>query len=55
MSKSVKKISKRQRFDDYDDYDYDSYSRVQHLKEKRLQSALRSKSKYSLLDVLDED
>lgn len=55
MSKSVKKISKRQRFDDYDDYDYDSFSRTQHLKEKRLQAALRSKSKYSLLDVLDED
>lgn len=55
MSKSVKKFSKRQRFDDYEEYDYDNFNRIQHLKEKRLQAALRSKSKYSLLDVLDED
>lgn len=55
MSKSVKKkISEHTRFNDSDDYQYNSFNRAQHLKEKRLQSALRSKSKYILLDVLDE-
>lgn len=55
MSKSVKKPSKRYRFDDFDEYDNDIYDRVEHLKEKRMKSLLRSKSKYNLLDMLDED
>lgn len=55
MSKSVKKTSKRYRFDDFDEYENESHTRVEHLKEKRMKAALRSKSKYSLLDMLDED
>jgi hypothetical protein len=53
MSKSVKRFRKYN--EDYEDHYNDNYDQRQHLKEKRLQAALRSKAKASLLDLIDDE
>lgn len=54
MSKSIKRNNK---YLDYYDYDSDDehYDHYQKLKEKRLKAILRSKHKYDLLDLVEED
>lgn len=53
MSHSVKRFRKysEEQYDLVEDH----YDRREHLKEKRLRSALRSKAKSSLLDLLDDE
>lgn len=52
MSKSYKRNNK---YSDDENYGYDNYSHRQHLKEKRIRAALRTKSKSDLLDLYEED
>lgn len=53
MSHSVKRFRK------YNEEQYDMieehYDRREHLKEKRLKAALRSKAKSALLDLIDDE
>ena len=53
MSLSVKRFRK------YNEEQYDmieeNYDRREHLKEKRLRAALRSKTKDALLDLIDDE
>jgi hypothetical protein len=53
MSKSIKRFRKYS--DEYYDEGTDQYDHRQHLKEKRFQAALRSKSKASLLDLIENE
>jgi hypothetical protein len=53
MSKSIKRFRKYN--DEYYEEGNDHYDHRQHLKEKRLQAALRSKAKASLLDLLENE
>jgi hypothetical protein len=53
MSKSYKRNNK---YNDDENYRYDSYnSRQNHLKEKRLRSALRSRNQNDLMNLFEED
>lgn len=54
MSKSVKRNNK---YYGYDDYEHDDHyeDHVLKLKEKRLRSALRSRNKNAIFDLIEED
>lgn len=52
MSKSVKRFRKYN--EDYEEYN-DDYDHREHLKEKRMRSALRAKDKSSLLYLMDDE
>jgi hypothetical protein len=53
MSNTVKRFKKYN--EDYDDSKSTSYDHRQHLTEKRLQAALRSKVKSNLLTLIDDE
>ena len=53
MSNTVKRFRKYN--EEYDDSKNTSHDRRQHLSEKRLQAALRSKAKSTLLDLIEDE
>jgi hypothetical protein len=53
MSKTVKRFRKYN--EECDEYQSSTYEHRQHLNEKRLRAALRSKVKSNLLDIIEDE
>jgi hypothetical protein len=53
MSKTVKRFRKYN--EEYDEYQSNIHEHRQHLNEKRLRAALRSKVKSNLLDIIEDE